>query len=233
MMNVRQFRYSPDNLSYLVYGEKSAVAVDAGAVEEILSFVTSQGLTLTCVINTHSHYDHVAGNDEIIQRSGAAFMTFEELLDAGHIDIDGETLEIYHTPGHTLDSLSFKAGNILITGDTLFNGTVGNCFSGDMETFLKSIKLLMDFGEDTIIYGGHDYVKESMAFARTIDPDNPAIDRYLEKYDPGHIVSTLADELTANPFVRFNDESMIAIMKKRGLPVDTEFARWKSLMDLY
>lgn len=232
-MNVKQFRYSADNLGYLVYGTETAVAIDGGAVNEMISFTSENNLTIRYVTNTHSHYDHVSGNTSLLHKTGAEFLDCRDIRNNGHIDIDGEKLLIHYTPGHMDDCLTFQAGNILITGDTLFNGTVGTCFSGDMKGFLKSINFLTSFPGDTIIYSGHDYVRESMAFARTIDKDNPEIDRYLENHDPYHVVSTLNDEFKANPFVRYNDDSMIAIMKQRGLPVETEYDRWKSLMDLY
>lgn len=61
-MKVKQFRYSIDNLGYLVYGLKSAMAVDGGAVGEILDFVRIHNLHLKYVTNTHSHMDHTVGN---------------------------------------------------------------------------------------------------------------------------------------------------------------------------
>lgn len=232
-MKVKQFRYSADNLGYLVYGPNTAVAIDAGAVNEMIAFAEAEGVAIAYVTNTHSHYDHTTGNRDMLRRTNAEFLDCRKMRNRKYIELDGEKLLIYHTPGHMDDCLTFHAGNILITGDTLFNGTVGTCFSGDMKGFLESINFLTSFPKDTLIYGGHDYVRESMAFAKTIDRDNPEIDRYLEKYDPYHIISTLEDEFKANPFVRYNDDAMITIMKQRGLPVETEFDRWKSLMDLY
>ncbi len=57
------------------------------------------------------------------------------LLEAGRIVIDDFEIEVLDTPGHTDDSLSFSVDGCLITGDTLFNGTVGNCFSGTSGCF--------------------------------------------------------------------------------------------------
>jgi hydroxyacylglutathione hydrolase len=139
---------------------------------------------------------------------------------------------VYHTPGHTGDSVTFHAGNFLVTGDTLFNGTVGNCFSGDLSAFYNSVKKLISFPEDTVIYAGHDYVEYSMSFARLIEPGNVDIDIFLKKYNPEEVSSTIGDELKVNPYVRFNDSKMISVLKGKGLPVSTEFERWESLMSL-
>jgi hypothetical protein len=57
-MNIKQFRYAADNLGYLVYGDKTAIAVDGGAADKIISFVQNRNLELKYVTNTHSHMDH-------------------------------------------------------------------------------------------------------------------------------------------------------------------------------
>jgi len=232
-MNVAQFAYSSDNLAYLVWGAHQAVAIDPGAVDGMMDFAEERGVTITIVTNTHSHYDHVSGNGEMLKRSGARFFSWDFLRNQEYIEIDREKLLIFQTPGHMDDCLSFKADNCLITGDTLFNGTVGNCFSGDMEGFFRSIKLLTSFPKDSLIYAGHDYVRESMAFAMTIDPDNPEIDLFLAKYNANHVVSTLEDEFKVNPYLRFNHPRFVAAMAGKGLPVETEYERWCSMMELY
>ncbi|MCP4114232.1 MAG: MBL fold metallo-hydrolase [Desulfobacteraceae bacterium] len=232
-MEVRQFGYASDNLGYLVYGNRHAVAIDPGAADEMVAFADARGLAIGIVTNTHSHYDHVQGNRKMLRLTGARFQDCRTLREREFIEIGDERLLVFHTPGHMDDCLSFKADHRLITGDTLFNGTVGNCFSGDMEGFFRSIKLLTSFPGESQIYAGHDYVRQSMAFARTIDPDNPHIDAYLGKYDPGHVVSTLADEFKVNPYVRFNHPDLVAAMEKHGLPVATEYERWCSVMELY
>ena len=232
-MLVKQFRYSADNLGYLVYRKETAIAIDAGAVNEMISFAKDSGLTIKYVTNTHSHYDHISGNASMLEQTSAEFLDCKSIRNQKFIEIDGENLQIFYTPGHTDEDLTFKTDNFIITGDTLFNGTVGTCFSGDMKGFLASINLLMSFPPETTIYSGHDYIKESIAFAKTIDTNNPELDIYLNNKNPYHIISTIADEFKVNPFVRYNDEKMIDIMKERGLPVATEYERWNSLLDLY
>ncbi len=232
-MKIKQFRYSSDNnLGYLVYGEKTAIAIDGGAAKEILSFVETNDLTLKYVTNTHNHGDHTPGDKTLIERSGAVFLSNETLLKNRAVELEGMEIRVYHTPGHSSDSVTFHCENFLITGDTLFNGKVGRCFSGDLKGFLNSVKLLMDLPGKTIIYAGHDYVEEYMEFAKELEPDNPHIESYLEKYDPAHVHSTLDEESRINPFLRFNDKKIISALEKRGLPARTEYERWESLMSL-
>jgi hydroxyacylglutathione hydrolase len=131
-----------------------------------------------------------------------------------------------------MDSVTFAAADILITGDTLFNGTVGNCFSGDLNAFYRSIRLLIGYPGNYRVYAGHDYVTESLAFARHLTPGNRAIDAYAARYDKNHVVSTLDDELAVNPYLRFNDPEMISLLELKGLPTATEYQRWEGIMSL-
>jgi hydroxyacylglutathione hydrolase len=232
MLNVEQFRYSADNFSYLIYTTKRALAIDGGAREEILSLLEHNNLLMAYVTNTHQHFDHTSGNDYLLEATKAKFLDFAALTDNKEIKIDGEKIIVYRTPGHSADSVCFHAGNFLISGDTLFNGTIGNCFTGDLKGFYLSVKRLMSLPDETKIYAGHDYVKDSLAFARRLEPDNKDIEKFWNSYDAGHIVSTMADERRINPYLRFNEEPIIRLLQKKGLPHATEWERWQSLMSI-
>ena len=231
-MKIKQFRYSLDNLGYLVYGKHEAMAIDGGSVEQIQAFVAGKGLKLKYVTNTHSHADHTMGTSDLIKKLNAKYQDHKSLVEKKELFLEDRKIEVLNTPGHTSDSVCFYTGSCLITGDTLFNGTVGNCFSGDLDRFFKSIKLLLSYPDDTILYAGHDYVMESVAVARQYEPDNPDLDNYLKNYDPDHVHSMLADERRVNPYLRFNQDSIIALLKRKGLPVATEQQRWFSIMTL-
>lgn len=230
-LHVEQFRCG-DNLAYLLYGKKEAVAIDGVAWEEMLRFLDGHGLSLTYVTNTHGHFDHVAGNEPLLRHSRAQFLDHAAFPDGGAIVIEGEAIRVYRTPGHTADSVCFHTGGVLITGDTLFNGTVGNCFSGNLHAFFRSIKRLIALPGDTLIYAGHDYVRDSVALAEQLEPGNPDIERFRQAYDPGHVYSTLAEELKINPYLRFNEPAIIALLKEHDLPCATEEERWLSLMSI-
>ena len=231
-LRIKQFRYGTDNFAYLIYGERSALAVDGGAVDDILAFIATNKLDLIHVAHTHTHADHTAGSHELLKRANATRLSLDELIGQRRMKLDDSEVLVYHTPGHTQDSVVFHANGFLITGDTLFNATVGNCFSGDLRAFYHSVAYLLSFPDDTLIYAGHDYVTESLAFARTIEPENAAIEAYLEKYDPNHVVSTLGDEKKVNPYLRFNAPDVVALLTRRGLATDTEYQRWESLMSI-
>ena len=231
-MHIKQFRYAADNLSYLIYGETQALAIDGGAVEAILDFIGHAGLELSIVTNTHSHQDHTSGNQALLEKTGARYCDHGELAQAGKVTLDQGAIAVYPTPGHTVDSVVFHWGDHLITGDTLFNGTVGTCFSGDLTAFYHSIRRLAALPGNTVIYAGHDYLAYAMAFARLVEPGNADIETYLGAYTPEHVFSTLAEELKVNPFLRYNAPEMIDILKKRGCDVSSEFKRFEGVMHL-
>jgi len=232
MLHVEQFRCGADNFSYLIYGESRAVAVDGVAWQEILAFLKQNKLELAFVTNTHGHYDHTSGNDLLLRRTKAQFLNCAELPDNGEIITDEENISVWRTPGHTADSVCFHSGNILISGDTLFNGTIGNCFSGDMHSFYLSVQRLKTLPDKTIVYAGHDYVHDSLAFAARLEPDNKDINNFRASYDYRHVYSTMAEEHRINPYLRFNEGPIIQLLKKKGLPVATEWKRFQSLMSI-
>jgi hydroxyacylglutathione hydrolase len=158
MLKVKQFRYDADNLGYLVYGTESAMAIDGGAAAEIVAFLGEHQLTLKYVANTHDHQDHTSGNGALLAATHARLLTGADLPDDRQISLGGGQVRVIHTPGHTEESRSFYTGKALIAGDTLFNGTIGNCFSGDLEGFYRSIRKLTELPDETLIYAGHDYV---------------------------------------------------------------------------
>jgi hydroxyacylglutathione hydrolase len=232
MLKVKQFRNNIDNLGYLIYGHNHAIAIDGGAVKEILAFIENRKLELLFVTNTHGHSDHTIGNSSLLHETHARLLRYEEIVNMGAIELERQNITIYNTPGHTNDSVCFQFDVSLITGDTLFNGTVGNCFSGNLKNFYQSIKNIMNLSKDTIIYAGHDYVQDSMQYARAIEPDNNDIEAFLNNYSPNHVFSTLMEELKVNPYLRFNEKSIIDLLKKHGLPWITELQRWQSLMTM-
>jgi hydroxyacylglutathione hydrolase len=232
-MRIEQFRYAADNLAYLVFSGTSAIAIDPGAADDMLAFARSENMTIARVTNTHLHPDHTSGNARMLEKTGAEYIDCRTLSDNEPIAVGSEMLTVIATPGHTHDDVCFMADDFLVTGDTLFNGTVGNCFSKDLDAFYHSLKKLMAFPGSTRIFAGHDYVKESVEIAQAIDPDTPGVSQYLESYDPARVTSCMADELRINPFLRFNDPAMIRRLEQRDFPCGTEIERFKSLMQAF
>ncbi len=232
-MLIKQFRYSTDNLGYLIHSTSEGIVVDGGASDDILVYARKNNIHIKYISNTHFHADHTLGNTVLLEQTNAGFIDCRQINSDQNILLDQEVLKVYHTPGHTPDSVTFQAEGFLVTGDTLFNGTVGNCFSGDLNAFFHSLKRLISLPADTKIYSGHDYVIESLDIAQKIEKDNPHIEKYIQKYNPEFVTSTLADELEVNPYIRFNAKEMVKKLTQKNMPTDSELDRFKSIMEIY
>jgi hydroxyacylglutathione hydrolase len=233
MISVKQFRYGTDNLGYLILGRQAAVAVDGGLPERMLLYLAERGLKLKWVINTHSHHDHTRGNRSLLDNSTAEFLGYRELQNRSVLPLEEEEILIIPTPGHTDDSLCFYAAGALLTGDTLFNGTIGNCFSGEVRSFYDSLRRLIAFPADTLVLAGHDYVQMAMDFLLALDEGEEAnVRRYLSLYQPGEVRSRLEDELAVNPYLRFDDPWLAKVLAQRGLDTHDSWQRWLSLMSI-
>ena len=159
------------NLAYIVGDEKTrvtAIVDPAWDVEKLLKICADEGLSVSFVINTHSHHDHVQGNDEVAKRTGAKVVAFRNSPVRKDISVgEGDSLEIgplralfIHTPGHCPDHVCILVDGKLLTGDTLFVGECGRTDlaggnAGDLYDSLFHKILPM---QDSIgIYPGHDY----------------------------------------------------------------------------
>lgn len=136
--------------AYLAFDEPggTAVFVDSGApLEPLLRAVDDQGLTVTHVLTTHGHEDHVAGHDELVRRFSCPVVN-------GPLETGGLRIEALPTPGHSADGVAFVVnGEAVFTGDTLFKSSVGG---GDFETVKRSVmEVLMPLPQETRVYPGH------------------------------------------------------------------------------
>jgi hydroxyacylglutathione hydrolase len=104
----------------------------------------------------------------------------------------------------------------LFSGDTLFNAGAGNCHNGGHpeELFATFDEQLNRLGDNTLIYPGHDYLLNNLAFTLDREPDNAAAQRMLDllkDQDPDNArVTTLAEEREINTFFRLDSPTLIA-----------------------
>jgi len=159
------------NFAYIIGDEKTKTAalVDpAWEVDELLKQCGELGLKVTYVINTHSHHDHIEGNQAVAKRTGAKILAHEKAPTRKDVGVkDGDTVEVgtlrvkvLHTPGHCPDHICLLVDSKLMTGDLLFVGECGRTdltggSSGEMYNSLFNKILPLD---DAIeVYPGHDY----------------------------------------------------------------------------
>lgn len=171
------------NCYLLTEDGKTAVAIDPGE-ETVLIEAEKRGLTVTHVLLTHCHFDHIGGclalqkagakvgccKDELFQlqhqAEGARLFGlppapefFPDFTFSGgdKLNFGGISFEVIATPGHTQGSVCFLAENALFSGDTLFQGSVGRCDlpGGDFRALERSVKVLYALEGDYTVYPGH------------------------------------------------------------------------------
>ncbi|MHB8912295.1 MAG: hydroxyacylglutathione hydrolase [Lysobacter sp.] len=185
--------------------------------------------------------------------------------DGDRVQLAGWRFEVIGLPGHTLSHIAFYLpddsapvddrqgdgtadGNIpsdrgtglVFCGDTLFSLGCGRLFEGSAAQMLASLARLAALPGDTRICCGHEYTLSNAAFARVVEPDNPALRRRTEEVqamrDAGRptLPSSLTSELACNPFLRCDQPAVQAAVARRlgHAPQDAvetfaELRRWK------
>jgi len=235
-MQIKQFPYKHETLGvlfgYLLYSGNEGLLIDPNSPDEIETFCRKNNLTIKTMSNTHLHHDHIIGNEHFISK-GINYISPVNTDDMEEIAVGNEKVQIIKVPGHSADSVAFYCKDILVSGDTIFNGTIGNCFTGDYSEYFKSLSKVISLPENTEIYPGHDLMDYAVGVIREIDPENPETDKYLMKVKTGQISSTIEMELQVNPFVRWDDQSLDSFRAKLDLPISTPLERFKAMMSVH
>lgn len=175
------------NYAYLIASEETmeAALIDPSPDPlKVINMVKEEKVEIKYIINTHSHYDHSAGNDKFGGARKGKSIIFINCGDDTVIK-DGETLELgelilefIHTPGHTEDSICIKVEDKLVTGDTLFVGKVGGTYGEeDSKTEFESLKKLILLPPDTEVWPGHNYGETPSSTIKFELANNPFIKR--------------------------------------------------------
>jgi hydroxyacylglutathione hydrolase len=169
-MIFKQVKEEGDNFSYVIADEatKETVIVDPSFnTDAIFKIVKDNGLKVKYVVNTHQHWDHIAGNDAIRSAFGAKILAHKSAKCFKDVDVsDGDiikvgkiSLKVIHTPGHTPDGICLLVDGKLLTGDTLFVGECGrtDLSGGNARDMYHSLQKLMTLDDSMEVYPGHYY----------------------------------------------------------------------------
>lgn len=174
---------------YIISDSGHAAIIDPSApVKDIMYYLKSNDLKLDYIILTHGHFDHMLTLDELKRTTGIqsyihaddveclldgmknAYSLFfgrdmyfspceNFLYNGSKLPLGNIELEVIHTPGHTKGCICIKAGDALITGDTLFSDSYGRCdlYGGSYVTLRSSLKYLREYekNQNLTIYPGH------------------------------------------------------------------------------
>ena len=174
--------FDVENNVWVVGDEAECVVIDAPhSVDDILAVVGER--TVTAIVCTHAHDDHVRVAPELSLRTGAPILLHpddrplwelthgvggdsgaarwdEDLSDGQRISVGGTTLQVLHTPGHAPGAVCLYAPELgcVFTGDTLFQGgpgATGRSYS-DSALIGESIRArLLTLPDETVVHTGH------------------------------------------------------------------------------
>lgn len=226
-----------DNYGYLIHdpASKATASIDAPEATPIIKALQREGWTLTDILVTHHHADHVGGVAELKAKyncrvAGPHDQTTKiadidtRLGEGDVIDVGTLTARVLATPGHTLDHISylFDADHALFCADTLFSVGCGRVFEGTYPMMWESLLKLRALPDATRIYCGHEYTASNVKFALTVDKDNAALQARAEEVsrlraaNQPTIPSTIGAEKETNVFLRADVAAVAAALGMAG-----------------
>lgn len=231
-MRIVQIPLLRDNYGYLVVCEETneAAIVDPSEAEPVLRRAEREKVALKAILNTHHHRDHTGGNADLLKHHALEVYGHENdkgripgltrpLTDGDEIEIGALRAEALFIPGHTTGHVAYLFANSLFCGDTLFVAGCGRLFEGTPEQMHASLSRLKNLPGDTLVYCGHEYTEKNLQFAATLEPNNPALKRKLERVRElrakgvSTVPSTMAEEIETNPFLRWESEEIRKTLK--------------------
>ena len=239
-----------DNYSYLIHDEISntVAIVDPSEFIPCDTIISKNYKKLDFILNTHHHYDHVGGNEELKKKYNSKVLGFENdknripqidtvLKDNQEFKIGTLNFTTIFIPGHTRGHVAFyfKKERVVFSGDTLFSLGCGRVFEGTYKQMFQSLNKLKNLPGETKVYCGHEYTFKNLEFCLKFNPNNDFlkkkkndIELSLKNKKPT-IPSTIADEIKANIFFRVNDPD---VKKAINLENSSDIEIFTKLRDL-
>ncbi|RZI83223.1 MAG: hydroxyacylglutathione hydrolase [Rubrivivax sp.] len=257
-MNLLALPAFADNYIWMLHDGHKALVVDPGDATPVLEVLKRQGLELAAILVTHRHLDHVGGLQALrphlkglvhgptnSNTEGVDVRVHEGI----YIDFQGLRVDVWDTPGHTADHITFlvrfdlqQPGQppLLFCGDTLFSAGCGRLYDGTAEQLFNALSRFRDLPGNTVVCCTHEYTLDNLRFARAVEPDNTDTVAYEQdcqrrraRGEPT-LPTTIDIELSVNPFMRCDRPQVIASAQQHGarddsgLEVFTALRQWKN-----
>jgi len=221
-----------DNYIWMLVRDRHAIVVDPGDAAPVHATLRRQGLTLTDILVTHHHGDHVGGVAELADAYrarvwGPARESIPRrdvaLREGDEVQVMGVTFSVIDIPGHTLGHIALHAPaiQVLLCGDTLFTCGCGRLFEGTASQMADSLQKLAHLPGPTRVFCGHEYTLSNIRFARAVEPGNADLARRqreceeLRSRGEPTVPSTLEVERATNPFLRCGEQAVRAAAERR------------------
>jgi hydroxyacylglutathione hydrolase len=241
-----------DNYIWLLRDGNIAAVVDPGDAAPVIAYLEREGLTLSAILATHHHGDHVGGVPALLARGQVPVFgpATEAIPGRTHALGEGDAivvpgldlkLSVLDIPGHTAGHIAFVGDGLVFSGDTLFAAGCGRLFEGSPTQMVSSLDKLAALPGHTAVYCGHEYTMSNLRFALAVEPGRGALlerqTRDQAKRDRGlpTLPSTMTDELSTNPFLRSGDVNIRAAVEQHAgralrdrVGVFAELRAWKN-----
>jgi hydroxyacylglutathione hydrolase len=253
--NVHQYLCLTDNYGALVHDSASGATacVDAPEAAPTVAALAERGWTLTDILITHHHADHIQGVPELKAKfpnvriwgpaKDVARIPFldRKLAEGDVAQVGGLSARVIETPGHTLGHIAyvFDQDKIAFCGDTLFSLGCGRVFETPYPVMWSSLLKLAALPGETRVYCGHEYTQANGRFAVTIEPNNPSLKARVEEVaklraeSRPTLPTTIAAELAANPFLRVEEPAVQAAVGMTGADPAAVFAEVRARKDRF
>lgn len=253
-LEIEQVPVLSDNYVHLARDPDTGAcaAVDPAVADPVLEALDRLGWTLTHILCTHHHGDHVGGNLEVKRATGATIIGAladahripgieVEVQEGDRVEIGNEAARVFFVPGHTAGHIAyfFEDSRVLFPGDTLFSLGCGRLFEGTAAQMWESLCKLRALPDDTRVFPAHEYTNSNADFALTVEPDNPALnaraDEVLQLRESGRssLPATMAGEKAANPFLRADEPALLAAAGLTGRDPVSAFAEIRRRKDVF
>ena len=222
-----------DNYCYLIKDDVSTIIIDPAESKSIIKYVNENNLKISAIFITHHHKDHTAGIESILKHSYVpVYSPNKNIKGTTSVVKKGDIInsklfnfKVIETPGHTLDHIVYhdEANKILFSADVLFRLGCGRVFEGTYEQMQKSLMIINNLDNDTMVYCGHEYTISNLNFLLSIFPNN--LDLIVEKEKINKQISetgssipfNLGKEKTLNPFLSSDSKFYNNFKKQKNL----------------
>lgn len=245
---IYQFGCLSDNFGVLVHDPATGATASIDAPEEaaVLRVLGETGWSLTDILVTHHHQDHVAGVPGLKARFAARVVGPRAEADripgldvavaeGDRVVFAGTEVNVIETPGHTAGHIAYvvPAANAAFVGDTLFSLGCGRVFEGTMADMWGALLKLRALPPQTEVYCGHEYTAANGRFALTVDPGNAALQARMAEVERLRadglptLPTTIGREIETNPFLRADDPAIAAGLGLAGAEPVEVFAEMR------